>query len=218
MAAVREGQLLAEVSWLCRSQHSRELLPRLVLFLQHLGSGVGDITSIVVTRGPGNFSGLRVGVTTAKGLAFSCGVPLVAVSTLEVMAYSQAAARLPVCAVLDAGRGEVAGAVYIETQQGWGPVIGERLSTLQDLLSEVPLESVFCGKISPDQLDLIYRLRGPGVRVASQAACTCRAGVLAELGSRHLKAGETVSPASLEPVYLRGPAISSPKGGTATRI
>ena len=109
-----EGRLLAEYSWVSRQNHSVELLPAIDHLLKTNGATPKDLTCVFVAIGPGGFSALRVGLSTAKGLAVSLGIPLVALNTLKIEADPFRSLGLPVCAALDAGRNEVAAAVYTE--------------------------------------------------------------------------------------------------------
>ena len=76
LALVRDSQVLAELTWYCGQNHTVELLPQLTHFLHQIESGLQAISGIIVARGPGSFNGLRVGISTAKGLAFSLGIPV----------------------------------------------------------------------------------------------------------------------------------------------
>ena len=115
----RDGKLLAEYSWVSRQNHSVELLPAIDKLLKSNGAAPRDLTCAFVAIGPGGFSALRVGLSTAKGLAISLGIPLVAVNTLEIEAEPYRSMEMPVCAVLDAGRSEVSAAMYADEDGQW---------------------------------------------------------------------------------------------------
>ena len=83
LAITRGNEVLAELTWRCGQNHSVELMPRLSRLLEQANIDLKSISGIIVARGPGSFNGLRVGISTAKGLAFSLGVPLVGINTLE---------------------------------------------------------------------------------------------------------------------------------------
>jgi tRNA threonylcarbamoyl adenosine modification protein YeaZ len=107
LALIRDGQILAGTTWHCDRNHTGELLPHLEEMLKKTALNIKDIKGIIVARGPGSFNGLRVGLGTAKGLAFSLNVPIVGIGTLEAAAYQFADSGLPACAVFTAGRGEI---------------------------------------------------------------------------------------------------------------
>ncbi len=112
LALCQNGELLAEHTWDVGAGHSVELLRRLEWLTQESGLTLSQLSAVATAIGPGSFTGVRVGVTVAKSLAFGLNIPLLGVSTLDVLAYSQAAAGLPVCALMDAGRGEFYAALY----------------------------------------------------------------------------------------------------------
>lgn len=104
--------------------HSQRLLPLLESLLADAGVELGSVDGVAVVNGPGSFTGLRIGVATAKGLAWGCGKPLVAVSTLEAAAYNAFApgtgADIVACPVLDARRNEVYNALYAVREDNRG--------------------------------------------------------------------------------------------------
>lgn len=112
LALCRDGELLAEYTWDVGASHSVELLGRLEWLLKERGLALSQVTAVAAATGPGSFTGVRVAVTVAKALAFSLNVPLLGISTLDSLAYSQAAAAFPVCALMEAGRGEFYAAFY----------------------------------------------------------------------------------------------------------
>jgi tRNA threonylcarbamoyladenosine biosynthesis protein TsaB len=112
LALCQNGEALAEYTWDVGASHSVELLRRLEWLLKERGLTLAQVSGVAAAIGPGAFTGVRVAVTVAKALAFSLNVPLLGISTLDVLAYSQASAAFPVCALLDAGRGEFYAALY----------------------------------------------------------------------------------------------------------
>ena len=114
--------------------------------LEKANLDIKDINGIVAARGPGGFNGLRVGLGTAKGLAFALGIPIAGVSTLSAAAYQYAGAGLPVCAVLPAGRSEVAWAIYREIKGEWQNIMPETISSLADIYAYVTTATIFAGE------------------------------------------------------------------------
>ncbi|MBZ0253879.1 MAG: tRNA (adenosine(37)-N6)-threonylcarbamoyltransferase complex dimerization subunit type 1 TsaB, partial [Candidatus Methylomirabilis sp.] len=108
---------LGEVSFAARP-HSEVLLPAVDFLLKTCGARVQDVDAFAVTRGPGAFTGLRIGITTAKGLARAGGKPLLAVSTLEALAFGVSAGDSLVSTTLDARRGEVWAALWAGGPEG----------------------------------------------------------------------------------------------------
>ncbi len=101
---VHDGvRLLAEHTWLAKQEHSRSLLPNIQRLLADASGSLADVDTIAVALGPGSFNGLRVGLSTAKGLALARKMQLVGASTLELIAaeYHLSEVRM------NAGRGRV---------------------------------------------------------------------------------------------------------------
>ncbi len=211
LALVQDDQIIGEMNWRCGRDHTAQLLPSLSVLLDRAGLELKTAAGIVVARGPGSYNGLRVGLSTAKALAFSLSVPLVGVSTLEAEAYQHAERGLPVCAVFNAGRGEVAAAIYRKQGDDWTRLVAEHVTTVEALAASINAQTVFCGEyVAAIAAELIERL-GKKAIIAPPASRLRRAGYLAELGLRRLKAGDYDDPTALQPLYLRGPAITQPK-------
>lgn len=211
LALLQDSGVLAELTWHCGQNHSTQLLPHLAHLLNQANLSLQSVSGIIVAQGPGSYNGLRVGISTAKGLAFSLGVPLVGVSTLEVEAYQQAERGLPVCPVFNAGRGEIATAMYQKKGRQWRQLIAEHLTTVEALCSRITTKTVFCGEFVPSiAAELKKQLKQKAV-VLSPAAGLRRAGFLAELGLKRFEVGDYDDPVTLQPLYLRGPAITQPK-------
>jgi tRNA threonylcarbamoyladenosine biosynthesis protein TsaB len=107
VALFNGDHLLAENVYTAGTTHSRHLMSMIHGILERCRWGPSDIGGIAVTRGPGTFTGLRIGISTAKGLAAATGVPVVGVSSLAALAVPLALLDCPVVAMIDARRGEV---------------------------------------------------------------------------------------------------------------
>lgn len=211
LALVRDGEVVAELTWRSNLNHSVELLPSLDYLLRRAGQDIGSVKAIVVARGPGSYNGLRVGLSTAKGLAFGLGKLLVGVSTLEVMAYPWAETGLPICPVLSAGRGEIATACYRIADGQWTTLEDEHITTLGAVCAGTTGRTVFCGELGPGMIKEIVERLGDLAVLPSPAARLRRAAYLAELGEARLARGNSDPVAALEPHYLRQPPITPPK-------
>ena len=117
--------------------------------------------------GPGSYPGLRVGIATAKGLAFALGLPIVGVGRLEADAYQHADFTGPVCAVHRAGRGELAWAVYRSEPAGWREVLPPRLTTPEGLMAGVRRPTLFCGEIDDELAARLSDTLGARARLPS---------------------------------------------------
>ena len=211
IALVQDSEILAELTWRCGGNHSVELLPRLTQLLDQAKLSLQSASGIIVARGPGSFNGLRVGMSTAKGLAFSLGVPIVGISTLEAAAYQHAETGLPVCPIFNAGGGEIATALYRVQGGEWRQLAAEHLTTVEALCSQITTKSIFCGEYVPSiAAQLRTQLKQRAV-IPPSAAMLRRASFLAELGQKRLEAGSYDNLATLQPIYLRRPHITKPK-------
>ncbi len=211
IALIEGSRVLAELTWCCGRNHSTELLPRLTHLLNQNKLNLQSVTGIVVAKGPGSYNGLRVGVSTAKGLAFSLGIPIVGVSTLEATAYQHAETGLPICSILNAGREEIATAIYQKKHKKWHQLIPEHITTVDALCSQITTKTVFCGEfVSFISNQLKEQLKQNAI-IPSAAALLRRASFLAELGQQRLKTGNYDDLSTLQALYLRRPTITKPK-------
>ena len=211
LALVQEDEMLAELTWRCGQNHTVELLPQLAYLLDKTGVSLQFTSSVIVARGPGSFNGLRVGVSTAKGLAFSLGVPIVGISTLEVAAYQHAEAGLPICPIFNAGREEIATAMYQQKRNKWRQLTAEHITTVAELCSQITAKTIFCGEFVPFVVIQLREQLKQRAIIPPSAARFRRAGLLAELGQQRLRVGNDDNPATLQPTYLRRPPITKPK-------
>jgi tRNA threonylcarbamoyl adenosine modification protein YeaZ len=211
LAIVLNGEILAELTWRCQKNHSVELIPNLSQLLKLTRLELKSISYIIVARGPGSFNGLRVGISTAKALAFSLKVPLVGISTLEAEAYQHAETGLPVCPIFSAGGGEISAAIYQKKGSQWHQLSGEHITTIEALCSEITGKTIFCGQITPAIASQLEANLKELAIIPPPASRLRRASFLAELGLKRLKAGDFDHPATLQPIYLRRPAITKPK-------
>lgn len=220
IALSRAGEVQAELTWLSGQNHTVELIPNLLHLLHQakmeLGGKAGSvgrakIDAIIVAKGPGSFNGLRVGIGTAKGLAFALDIPLVSIGTLEVEAFPYAETGLPICPVQDAGRGEIATALYQLQNGKWRRLMAEHITTVAELCPKTAQRTIFCGRFSADTAQQIETELGQ--RAIITRGALRRAGFLAQLGWRRLELGDYDHPATLQPLYLRHPAITTPRAG-----
>ena len=209
IALVRDNEVLAELTWQSGQNHTTELLPHLRYLLNK--TDIQSVSCIFVAKGPGSFNGLRVGVSTAKGLAFSLGIPIVGISTLEVAAYQHAETGLPICPIFNAGREEIATARYQKKYHKWLKLTPEHITTVDILCSQVAAKTIFCGEFVPVIADQLRKQLKQRAIILSPASRLRRAGFLAELGQQQLEAGNVDNVATLQPLYLRHPPITKPK-------
>lgn len=210
IALSHHGELKAEVYWHAGQNHTVELVPHLIHLLDQNDTDIRRIEALMVAKGPGSFNGLRVGLATAKGLAFTLGIPLVCIGTLEAIAYAHASAGLPIRPILQAGRGEIATAVFNKNDGQWTKSFAEYVTTIDDLCSTVKEQNVFCGEIKPEQLAQLQK-KLEDIVVFKESSPFSRASYLAELGWCRIKAGDFDDPSTIQPFYLKKPSITKPR-------
>ncbi len=211
LALVQDNEVLAELTWHCGQNHTTQLLPHLAHLLNQAKLNLQSASGIIIAKGPGRFDGLRVGISTAKGLAFSLSIPIVGISTLEVEAYQHAETGLPICPVFNAGREEIATAIYQTKRNEWCQLIAEHITTVEALCSQITTKTIFCGEFIPSIATQLRKELTEKAIIPPSAARLRRASFLAELGLKRLIAGDYDNPATLQPLYLRRPLITKPK-------
>ena len=145
VALVKDGALISQYSQCSALTHSRTLLPMAEDMLKNAEIKLSDVDVIAVAHGPGSFTGIRIGVSTVKGLAWAAEKKCVGVSTLEAMAWHGLAHGGYICPVMDARRAQVYNAVFKIENGRPVRVTDDRPISLEDLASELKAlgESVF---------------------------------------------------------------------------
>jgi tRNA threonylcarbamoyl adenosine modification protein YeaZ len=210
IALSHKGETLIELTWRSAQNHTVELMPNIARLLQQVNIEANAIEAIFVAKGPGSFNGLRVGISTAKGLALSLDIPLLGVSTLEIEAYPFAYTEVPLRPIHRAGRDEIATALYQQVNNEWRCLEKEYLTTLDALCQQIRQKTLFCGEIPPDITSAIQQNLGKQA-IIPQATALPRVGFLAMLGWQRLNKGEKDDLATLQPLYLRSPHITKPR-------
>lgn len=203
VALTAGDQLLGEFFLDVRRPHGGWLLAAAEQLLAAAGLGVADLDGFGVVIGPGSFTGLRVGLATAKGLALATGKPLLPVSTLRTLALQAPQAACPVCALLDARKGEVYSALF-----GWEEGLPhaatpERVLPPDRLAGEIDGPVLFVGDGAIAYRTLLVRQFGPRARFLPAVYAPPRAAHAALLARHAFDAGEGRPPAAVNPVYIR---------------
>ena len=154
---------------------------------------------------------MRVGISTAKGLAFSLGVPIIGINSLELEAYQHAETDLPICPIVNAGREEIATAIYQNKDNNWSQLTAEHITTVDQLCSQITTKTIFCGEFASVIADQLKKQLKQKAVISPQTTESLRANLLAKLGQLRIEAGEYDNPVTLQPLYLRRPQITKPK-------
>lgn len=198
--ALWEGALVAEESFERGLVHGKALVPAIDVLLERAGWEKTSLGLIAVSQGPGSYTGVRVGVATAKALAYTLGCPIVGVPTLDALARNHPPASVMLCPVVDARWEQVYTATYEWRGAELTRISGPRAVRPEDLARELPERAHLFG-------DGLKRYRAvferPGITFGDEMEWACRARVVAELGARAFTEGRRDEAVSLVPLYLR---------------
>jgi len=193
-----------EQMWLTGDNHTVELMPYIVRACEQQGLAPAGLRAVAVSLGPGSFTGLRVGLSVAKGLALALEIPVLGIPTLDATAYAHCREALPVCAVLPAGRGRWCSALYRSSAAaGWQRSSDYVLLSTADLADSFQEPTLICGELDLQLTETLGAVAAERAVIASPALSMRRAGCLAELAWQRFSAGERDDLASLSPIYLR---------------
>ncbi len=194
-------QTLLEYTWRSAHFHTRHLAPAVERALALTGISAADVQAVAAALGPGSFTGLRIGLAFAKGLALARRIPLVGVPTLDFLAAARPASDLPLAAVLLAGRGRYSVQEYRWREERWQPDGGLAVYKLPELSARLQRPVLVCGELDAAARRALAA-EAPQARLCSPAEALRRPAFLAELAWARWQRGETDDPVSLAPVYL----------------
>ena len=211
--ALHDGAALrAEWSLAAGRRQGVRLAPMIEQLLQQTGLQAADLTALAVAVGPGSYTGLRIGVALAKGLAAVDDLPLVPLTTLEIVLEAHAPARheRPLIATAPAGRSRVIWAKYAPGGDAWVLRRPAEITSWDDLLAACQTPVSISGEISSVGLRAIDAARQAGAEIDLPPAADRlrRAGRLAEIAWRRLRESRAARPypaADVRPIYLKAP-------------
>lgn len=205
VALLHEDTLRAEFTTQARLTHSEQLMPHIADMLQKASVPKDAIDGIAVSIGPGSFTGLRIGLATAKGLAFAWQVPIVGIETPTSLAWNSIGAAERLCVFIDAQKGNVYASQYV-----WH---GTTLETVHDV--EVVNRQAYLGTLAKEEIPVVFygdgALKGKNdiiaasdqFRLAPPTQVIPRAGSLALAAQVRLEAGDVDDCMTLTPAYKR---------------
>ena len=199
--ALHDGsRVLAETIWRGGGHQTVELAPQVALLLGRSGVAPADLSAVAVALGPGSYTGLRIGMALAKGLALAHSLQLVGIPTLDILAHAQPPGKDWMAVLIEAGRGRFVLGWYKYTQGTWRSR-GEP-ETVSWPQAQVQLqEAVYvCGELNSEQREAL-RKETP-VQLATPAACVRRPAVLADMAWSLVREGKVSKPDALVPTYL----------------
>jgi len=201
--AVYDGiQVLSECIWASQDYHTIELAPAIAETLSRARHPIQDIKLLAVATGPGSFTGLRIGLAVAKGIALAGHLPIIGIPTLDIVAESQPISDgVPLAAVLQAGRGRLAVGWYTASEGYWQLKPPIEIMDALKLTRLIDEPTLVCGELSEEQQRTLAR-KYKNVILASPAHSIRRPSLLAELAWKRWQTGDVDDPATLSPTYL----------------
>lgn len=205
LALGRDSQLVAEYHFAHKMNLLRRLLPNIDAMLTDTGVEKADLDGVVVSLGPGSFTGLRIGVTIAKSLAYVLGKPIIGIGTLDAMAHGVATEDGGlVCPMIFARADEVYWSLFDS-----GTLVTDyavaTVNEVMDILADVGKPVRFVGSGARRNWDAISTRMRDQATLAPDWNDFARGAALIELGSRRLSAGDVDDAMILSPVYVRKP-------------
>lgn len=203
-----DGTILAEYYMASGSKNFRHFMPGIHFLLSTSRIDTEDIKALVVATGPGSFTGLRVGLSEAKGMAQGLQIPIIGVSSLEAMATQLPHANRPVCPIIGSRKGEVFAALFnwadghkmIRTQE-------DTCLRFDDLTSLIEEPTLFLGNDFNNQARFIKEILGPKAELAPGHLWSLKASAVGTLGLERFLSNDFDDLQELVPSYLRPPDI-----------
>ena len=195
-----EDAILCEYVFNTGPRHNEVLIPTIERLLSDCGLGKNDLDTVCVSVGPGSFTSLRIGVSTAKALCYSLGADLVGVPSLEILASNALWCGNSVCAITDAGRGEVFLSFHDPKSAEMTPA---EIATPESVCAKASEKTVFVGSGALLHENLIRDALGERAVFLPANLNTPRASGCALLGRKKILSGQKDDPFTLTPFYLR---------------
>jgi tRNA threonylcarbamoyladenosine biosynthesis protein TsaB len=206
VAIITEEAMLAEYTVNFKKTHSQTLLPMLEEIVKMVELDLSQIDAIAVTAGPGSFTGLRIGSATAKGLGLALDKPIVAIPTLEGLAYNLCGTDKLVCPMMDARRNQVYTGLYEFDKNELKIVRGQSAVAVEEILEEInrlDKEVIFLGDGTAAYKEIIVEKIKVPYAYAPVHMNRQRAGAVGALGVLYYQRNQIETATEHEPVYLR---------------
>ena len=194
-------QVLAEHVWRSKNYHTIELLPAIADMLEKCQVKPKELTGVGVAMGPGSFTGLRIGLSAAKGLALGRNLPVAGVPSLEVLVASQPGLRRPMIAMLQVGRGRYAWARFRYKNPRWGQITETQVDDVKAIAKTITSPVYVVGEMGAEERQIMGR-KWKTSQLAPASQCLRRPSVLAELAWEKLQVGHFDDNATLSPIYV----------------
>ena len=195
------NQVLSEMTWTTRQHHTTELAPALSGLLKRCSVSMDMVSALGVAVGPGSFTSLRVGLSLVKGIALARHIPVIGISTLDIIAAAQPVGKNPLAVVIQAGRKRIAVGWYKCLKNEWQAQGEVKGATIDELADEIESPTYVAGELSSDDRSRLARKR-VNILLASPVYCIRRPSILADLAWARWQKNDVDDAATLAPVYL----------------
>jgi tRNA threonylcarbamoyladenosine biosynthesis protein TsaB len=203
VAIMEDDTLIAESRINVKVTHSERIIGAIDHILMQSGMKIDDIDVFAIAIGPGSFTGLRVGLSTVKGLVYATGKKLVSVPTLEAFAWNIPFSKYQVCPLLDARKKEVYAAIFKWIDNGFARVVKEQTIKMDSLLSGINEPTIFLGEGAVLYKDAIWTKLGDMAIFAHSQRMVPSPSNVAYTGMIKAKKGEFEDPIRLVPLYIK---------------
>jgi tRNA threonylcarbamoyladenosine biosynthesis protein TsaB len=204
IALLDDTRLVAEWTLYSTQTHNRRLLKNIDLFLNELGWTLEHLDGFAVTIGPGSFTGLRIGVTTIKTLAWAARKPFAGIPSLDALAAPLGYAAHPICSLIDARKSEIYHAFYQPDGKGAVRLMAPfQVDSAERILEKVEGPTIFCGDGWPLCEELFGKKLGDWALAASAPYHVIRASHVGELARKRLQGQQGEDPMTCVPLYVR---------------
>ena len=205
VALVSQKSLIGEITLKTHKTHSERLMPHIVDLLEKAEISKEDLTAVAVSIGPGSFTGLRIGLATAKALAFALKIEIIGVPTLAAMAFGCPSPGILLAPIFDAKKGNVYHALYKWKKGEMLEIQAPRVISIEKVISEHSRASepvMFMGEAAELYNDRIIS-GGDNLLLAPPQVIMPRAANVGLLGIKLIVGGITNDAMTLEPLYIR---------------
>ena len=203
VAIVDNTSLLSEFTLAKEETHSKHLMDMIKAALRMSGLNFSDLDGFAVTRGPGSFTGLRIGISTIKGLVVASEKPVVGVSSLEALAFQVSYSRDLICPILDARRGEVYFSRYRFLNGHLKKQTKERVAPPDQAVEDLNESCLFVGNGALLYKEMILEKMGELASFAPLIKNTIRASTMAYLSMAKFENNDTDDIEKILPYYIR---------------
>lgn len=206
VAILEDDVIIGEYSCNKGKTHSQRLMPMVENLLEKVGLSAKDMDAFAASIGPGSFTGLRIGVTTVKAMAFAAAKPVISINTLDALACNLSTSKAIICPIIDARNSQVFTAIYKFTNgklERLTDYLGTHINELVDIIRSMQGEIVLLGDACTLHKDYFAAQLGDRLSIAPPNTALANASSVAMLARNAFLEGKLESCYDMVPFYLR---------------